>query len=86
MRTITGIVTSKKMDKTLVVTSHRYKNHPKYKKRYRVSKKYFVDNPSNEHEMGDKVTIYETAPISKMKRWTIVMPKEAKVTKENNVK
>ncbi|MBA4336284.1 30S ribosomal protein S17 [bacterium] len=86
MRTITGIVTSKKMDKTLVVTSHRYKNHPIYKKRYRVSKKYFVDNPNNAHEMGDKVTIYETAPISKMKRWTVVMPKGAKDTKENNVK
>ena len=75
MRTITGIVTSKKMDKTLVVTAHRYKNHPKYKKRYRVSKKYFADNPNNEYNEGDKVTIYETSPISKRKRWTTVKPK-----------
>lgn len=77
MRTITGIVTGKKMDKTLVVTAHRYKNHPKYKKRYRVSKKYYAHNPNNEHEVGDKITIYETTPISKLKRWTTAKPSEA---------
>lgn len=76
MRTINGTVTSKKMDKTLVVISHRYKNHPKYKKRYRVSKKYFAHNPNNEYEVGDKVTIYETTPLSKLKRWTTVSPVE----------
>jgi len=76
MRTITGTVTSKKMDKTLIVTSHSYKNHPKYKKRYRVSKKYYVDNPNNEYKEGDKVTIYETTPKSKLKRWTTEAPKE----------
>lgn len=72
------------MDKTLVVTAHSYKNHPKYKKRYRVSKKYFVDNPKNEFEVDDKITIYETAPLSKLKRWTVVVPKGAKDTNENN--
>ena len=45
MRTKTGTVTSKKMDKTLVVTVHSYKNHPIYKKRYRVSNKFYADNP-----------------------------------------
>lgn len=83
MRTINGTVTSKKTEKTLIVTSHRYKNHPKYKKRYRVSKKYYVDNPKNEYEEGDKITIYETTPISKLKRWTVVMPKKVDTEKTN---
>ncbi|MCD6109173.1 30S ribosomal protein S17 [bacterium] len=82
MRTITGTITSKKMDKTLVVTAHRYKNHPKYKKRYRVSKKYFVDNPENKYEMGDKITIYETTPISKLKKWTTAKPSRAEKVRE----
>ena len=47
MRTKKGIVTSNKQNKTIVVTVNTYKNHPKYKKRYRVSKKYHVDNPKN---------------------------------------
>ena len=75
MRTINGTVTNKKMNKTLIVTTHRYKTHSKYKKRYRVSKKFYVDNPKNEYEVGDKITIYETTPLSKLKRWTVV-PKE----------
>ncbi len=70
MRTITGIVTSKKMDKTLVLTVDSYKNHPKYKKRYRVSKKFYVDNPENKFEVGEKITVYESKPLSKLKRWT----------------
>jgi len=74
MRTITGIVTSKRMDKTLIITSHRYKNHPKYKKRYRISKKYFVHNPENKYDVGEKITIYETTPISKLKKWTVITP------------
>ncbi|MBD3156582.1 30S ribosomal protein S17 [Candidatus Peregrinibacteria bacterium] len=82
MRKITGIVTSKKMDKTLVVTANRYKNHPKYKKRYRISKKYFAHNPNNEYEVGDKITIYETTPLSKLKKWTVEMPKGEKKEKE----
>lgn len=79
MRSKKGEVTSNKQDKTIVVTVHSYKNHPKYKKRFRVSKKYHVHNPDNKKfELGDEVTFYETAPISKLKRWTIV----PKVTKE----
>lgn len=70
------------MDKTLVITAHRYKNHPKYKKRYRVSKKYFADNPNNEYEEGDKVTIYETTPLSKLKRWTTAKPSGAEEASE----
>lgn len=74
MRTKTGTVTSRKMNKTLVLTVHSYKTHPKYKKRYRVSKKFYADNPENKYEEGDKITIYETRPLSKLKRWSVVKP------------
>ena len=60
-------------DKTVVVTVHTYKNHPKYKKRYRLSKKYHVHNPDNKkYELGQEVIIKETTPISKLKRWEIL--------------
>lgn len=72
MRSKKGVITSNKQEKTLVVTVHTYKNHPKYKKRYRVSKKFHVHNPENKQfEIGEEVTIYETRPISKLKRWTL---------------
>lgn len=75
MRTKKGEVTSTKQDKTVVVTVHTYKNHPLYKKRYRVSKKFHVHNPENKKfEIGDEVTFYETRPISKLKKWTLVAP------------
>lgn len=75
MRSKKGIVTSNKQEKTLVVTVNTYKRHPKYMKRFLTSKKYHVDNPENKKfEIEDEVTIYETRPISKLKRWTIVEP------------
>jgi small subunit ribosomal protein S17 len=70
MRTKQGIVTSDKMVNTIVVTVHSYKTHTKYHKRYRVSKKYYADNPKKTYKLGDNVTIYETRPLSKLKRWT----------------
>lgn len=69
-----GIVTSNKMDKTLVVQVHTYKMHPKYKKRFRTSKKFYAHNPENKFQIGDEITIYETRPLSKLKRWTVVEP------------
>ncbi|PIR55307.1 30S ribosomal protein S17 [Candidatus Peregrinibacteria bacterium CG10_big_fil_rev_8_21_14_0_10_36_19] len=70
-----GIVTSQKQDKTVVVTVHTYENHPKYKKRYRVSKKFHAHNPENtQFEIGQDITIYESRPISKLKKWTLIKP------------
>lgn len=75
MRYKKGVVTSTKQDKTIVVTVHTYENHPKYKKRFRKSKKFHVHNPDNKKfEMGDEVTIYESRPISKLKKWTLEAP------------
>jgi small subunit ribosomal protein S17 len=81
MRIKKGIITSDKMDKTRVITVHSYKVHPKYKKRYRVSKKYYADDPKNTFKAGDEVTIYETRPLSKLKHWTLVKPEAKPVTK-----
>jgi small subunit ribosomal protein S17 len=47
MRTKKGVVTSTKMDKTIVVSVHTYKNDPKYKKKYRVTKKFHAHDEAN---------------------------------------
>ena len=72
MRTKTGTITSNKMAKTLVVTVTTYKRHPKYKKRYQVSKKFYAHcDDSSKFNIGDEVTITETRPVSKLKRWKV---------------
>lgn len=72
MRTKSGVVTSDKMDKTIVVSVHTYKLHSKYKKRYRVTRKFYAHDENNTHKIGDVVTIEETKPLSKLKRWLVV--------------
>ena len=71
-RQFQGKIISDKMQKTAVVLIEEIKEHPKYKKRYRVSKKYKVHIESGEYKIGDKVIIEECRPISKDKRWKIV--------------
>ncbi len=67
----TGEVVSNKSDKTIVVKVETVKQHPKYKKRYVVSRKYQVHDAKNEHKVGDKVVFIECRPLSKTKRWRI---------------
>lgn len=74
MRSKTGIVVSSKNTKTIVVQVDSYKSHPKYKKRYKVSKKFHAHDPNSTYQEGQKVTIYESKPISKLKRWTVEKP------------
>lgn len=76
MRSKKGLVTSKSGDKSIVITVNTYKQHPKYKKNYLVSKKFHAHDEKNEFKVGDEVTIYETRPLSKLKRWTVEVPKE----------
>lgn len=64
-----GVVVSDKMDKTVVVKIDRLKMHSKYKKKYKVSKKYKAHDAENKFKIGDKVMIIETKPISKDKKW-----------------
>ena len=71
MRTIKGVVTSNKMDKTIVVSVATYKSHPKYKKRYRVTNKFYAHDENNSCDINDLVIIKETRPLSKSKRWVL---------------
>lgn len=70
-RTITGIVSSDKADKTIVITAHTRKTHPIYKKQYSVTTKFIAHDEKNEAKEGDKVVIVETRPLSRRKRFTL---------------
>jgi small subunit ribosomal protein S17 len=70
-KTITGIVTSNKGDKTIVVTVQTQKTHPLYHKQYVSSKKFMAHDEKNEAEVGDKVVISETRPISARKHFRL---------------
>ncbi|MBU0647440.1 30S ribosomal protein S17 [Patescibacteria group bacterium] len=72
-RVFNGVVASDKMDKTIVVLVSRVKIHPRYKKRYTVSKKYKVHDEKNQYKEGDKVSFVETRPISKDKKWKVLV-------------
>lgn len=71
-RQFTGAVTSHRMNKTAVVTINRIKIHPKYKKRYTVTKKFKAHDEENIYKAGDLVIIEECKPLSKEKRWKII--------------
>lgn len=66
-KSITGVVSSDKADKTIVVTVRERKTHPLYRKQYTVSKKFIAHDENNEAHTGDKVVIVETRPISRRK-------------------
>ena len=67
-----GVVVSDKMDKTIVVKVASYNPHPKYKKIIETNKNYKAHDENNECNIGDKVRIMETRPLSKDKRWRLV--------------
>ena len=67
-----GLVTSNKMDKTIVVAETRRQKHPMYGKFVLKTKKYKAHDEKNECNEGDKVRIMETRPLSKDKRWRLV--------------
>ena len=71
-RTLKGVVVSDKMTKTVVVSVTRLKKHPKYKKYYKVTKRFKAHDEKGEYHTGDKVIMQETRPVSKDKRWTVV--------------
>src|ERR1700752_4909015 len=68
---IIGTVSSNKTDKTIVVTVHERKTHPLYRKQYTVTKKFMAHDEKNEAQPGDKVSIVETKPISRRKRFML---------------
>lgn len=67
-----GVVTSDKMDKTVVVAVATTKRHPKYGKVMRLVKKYKAHDEANECHTGDRVQIIESKPMSRHKRFAVV--------------
>ena len=67
-----GIVTSDKMDKTIVVAVYDNVKHPLYKKIIKRTVKFKVHDENNECGIGDRVEIMETRPLSKDKRWRLL--------------
>ena len=71
-RVLQGTVVSDKNDKTVVVRVERRFTHPVLKKTIRRSKKYHAHDEGNKHKVGETVSIQESPPISKNKRWVVV--------------
>jgi small subunit ribosomal protein S17 len=69
---VVGVVTSDKMDKTIVVEIGRRVKHPKYGKFIRKATVYKAHDEESKAKLGDKVEIVEVRPLSKTKRWRLV--------------
>lgn len=72
-RILQGVVVSDKMDKTIVVKVERRVMHPVYKKFVRQSKKYSAHDEANKFKIGDTVRIEECRPLSRSKRWQVIV-------------
>lgn len=70
-KTLSGVVVSDKMDKTVVVAVEEHIRHPLYNKIIKKTKRYKAHDEQNECRMGDKVRIMETRPLSKEKCWRV---------------
>ena len=68
---LVGVVTSSKMQKTIVVKVTRAAQHPLYRRVVRSGKKYYAHDESGEARVGDTVRIVSTRPLSKLKRWRL---------------
>jgi small subunit ribosomal protein S17 len=71
-KTRVGVVTSDKMNKTIVVEVERRVPHPRFKKIVRRTTKFHAHDEKEEAKLGDKVRIMETRPLSKTKRWRLI--------------
>ena len=67
-----GVVVSDKMDKTIVVRVERRTRHPLYGKEIRSSRKFYAHDEENSAQVGDRVRITETRPLSKNKNWRLL--------------
>jgi small subunit ribosomal protein S17 len=70
-KTITGVVASKKTDKTIVVAEHVRLTHPLYRKQYTMNKRFMAHDEKNEAQEGDKVVIVECRPLSARKHFRL---------------
>jgi small subunit ribosomal protein S17 len=67
-----GIVVSSKMDKTIVISIVERVRHPKYAKFVQRTKKLYAHDEANNAQVGDRVRVMETRPLSKQKRWRLI--------------
>ena len=70
-KSFVGTVSSAAADKTIIVTVNSSKTHPLYRKQYTVSKKFMAHDEKNEAQVGDRVSIIETRPLSARKRFAL---------------
>lgn len=75
-RVLQGVVVSDSGEKTIVVRVERRVMHPLYKKTIRRSKRYHAHDQDNQYKIGDTVRIRECRPISRLKRWEVVLESE----------
>ena len=68
---MTGVVVKDKMDKTVVIEVEKFLKHPKYHKYLKTKKRYKAHDEKNECNVGDRVLIVESRPLSKEKRWVV---------------
>ena len=73
-----GVVISNKMQNTVVVKVTRKMRHPQYGKVYERSQKFYAHDDTNALQIGQTVSIVETRPLSKLKRWRVVEAQEMK--------
>ena len=78
-RVLMGTVVSDKTDKTITVLVERRLMHPVYKKFIKRSKRYLAHDEDNRFKVGDRVSIIESRPISRRKRWMVMTDESASV-------
>ena len=71
-RILSGVVVSSNSNKTIIVNVTRRIKHKLYKKIIRQTKKYHAHDEKNEFNLGDNVSIIESKPISKLKKWKVI--------------
>lgn len=71
-KTKTGTVVSNKMNKTVIVKVENTMQHPRYGKVIKRARKFYAHAENDQLKIGDTVTIMETRPLSKLKRWRVV--------------
>ncbi len=71
-KTLQGVIVSDKMQKTVIVEVGRLVSHPKYHKRFKITKRYKAHDQGGDFKAGDRVIIEETKPISKDKKWKVL--------------
>jgi len=71
-RTVTGVVTADKMDKTVKVRVERLVQHPQFSKTLRKHYECYAHDEKREAKLGDKVELMESRPLSKLKHWRLV--------------